>query len=41
MGEVKKIDPNSTLTDVFVPSPSRGFGFITVSSPYVAKVLLK
>lgn len=39
--EAKKVDPKSSVTDVFIPSPFRGFAFVTLSNAYVAKVLLK
>lgn len=39
--EARKIDPKTVITDVYIPSPFRGFGFINLSSSLVAKELLK
>lgn len=39
--EARKIDPKTLITDAFIPTPFRHFGFINLSSPAVAKELLK
>lgn len=39
--EAQKIDPAATVADVYIPRPFRSFGFVTFSSPIVAKELLK
>lgn len=36
-----RIDKNTTILDVYIPKPFRGFGFITFSSPLVAKELIR
>ncbi|KAI6196774.1 RNA binding protein [Aphelenchoides besseyi] len=39
--EARKIDSRVQIVDVFIPSPFRGFAFVTLSSTSVAKELLK
>jgi hypothetical protein len=39
--EARKIDSKTLITDAFIPTPFRHFGFINLSSPAVAKELLK
>jgi hypothetical protein len=39
--EAKKIEPDSTITDVYIPRPFRSFAFVSFSSPIVAKELIK
>uniref|UniRef100_A0A914CB19 RRM domain-containing protein n=1 Tax=Acrobeloides nanus TaxID=290746 RepID=A0A914CB19_9BILA len=39
--EAKKIDPKSSIIDVFVPKPFRSFAFITFSNPNVVQKLIR
>lgn len=39
--EARKIEPDSTITDVYIPRPFRSFAFVSFSSPIVAKELIK
>uniref|UniRef100_A0A183CNS9 RRM domain-containing protein n=2 Tax=Globodera pallida TaxID=36090 RepID=A0A183CNS9_GLOPA len=41
MEEAQKIDPDSSVTDVYIPRPFRSFAFVTFSTPVVAKELIK
>ncbi|CAJ0957205.1 unnamed protein product, partial [Mesorhabditis belari] len=39
--EVRKIDSATTIEDVYIPKPFRGFGFVTLSKSEVARKLCK
>ncbi|KAL3119964.1 hypothetical protein niasHT_007092 [Heterodera trifolii] len=41
MEEAQRIDPDSSVTDVYIPRPFRSFAFVTFSTPIVAKELIK